>query len=55
MISLSNRETYAKILLGDVMEPLAIKMRPKKIEDVIGQQHLIGSDKVISNMVYHFF
>lgn len=51
MISLSNRETYAKILLGDVMEPLAIKMRPKKIEDVIGQQHLIGSDKVISNMV----
>ena len=34
MISLSNRETYAKILLGDVMDPLAIKMRPKKIEDV---------------------
>ena len=33
------------------MEPLAIIMRPKKIKDVIGQEHLIGPDKVISNLV----
>jgi putative ATPase len=33
------------------MEPLAILMRPKKIKDVIGQQHLIGKDKVITNLV----
>jgi putative ATPase len=32
-------------------EPLAIKMRPNKISDVIGQKHLIGENKVISNMV----
>lgn len=32
-------------------EPLAIKMRPKCIKDVIGQQHLIGKDKVIYNLV----
>lgn len=32
-------------------EPLAIKMRPKKIKDIIGQQHLVGKDKVIFNMV----
>lgn len=33
------------------MEPLAIKMRPKNINDVIGQKHLIGNNKVITNMI----
>ena len=33
------------------MEPLAIKLRPKKLSDVIGQTHLIGKDKVLSNLV----
>lgn len=33
------------------MEPLAIKMRPISINDVIGQKHLIGDNKVITNMV----
>ncbi len=32
-------------------EPLALKLRPKKIEDVIGQSHLIGENKVLFNMV----
>ncbi|MCM1370500.1 MAG: replication-associated recombination protein A [Clostridium sp.] len=34
-------------------EPLAIKLRPKKIEDIIGQQHLVGKNNVIYNMVKH--
>ena len=29
------------------MEPLAIKLRPKKIEDIIGQQHLIGKNQIL--------
>ena len=33
------------------MEPLASLLRPTKIKDVIGQDHLIGKDKVISNLV----
>ena len=33
------------------MEPLAIQMRPKKIEDVIGQQHLIGKNQILYNLV----
>lgn len=33
------------------MEPLAIKLRPKTLDDVIGQKHLIGENKVISNLV----
>ena len=35
------------------MEPLAIKMRPKCLKDVVGQTHLIGKDKVLSNLVKH--
>lgn len=34
-------------------EPLAIKLRPQNIDDVIGQAHLIGPNKVIRNMVTH--
>ena len=33
------------------MELLANKLRPEKLSDVIGQKHLIGEDKVISNLV----
>ena len=32
-------------------EPLAIKMRPKSIDDVVGQKHLLGPNKVIRNLV----
>ena len=32
-------------------ELLSIKMRPKKLADVIGQKHLIGEDKILSNLV----
>lgn len=33
------------------MKPLAYRMRPKKIDDVVGQQHLIGPGKIIRRMV----
>jgi len=32
-------------------ELLAIKMRPKCLDDIIGQRHLIGEDKILSNLV----
>ena len=32
-------------------EPLAIKLRPKKIDDIVGQQHLVGENRIIRNMV----
>ena len=32
-------------------EPLAIKLRPKCLKDIVGQQHLVGENKVIYNMV----
>ena len=32
-------------------EPLAIKLKPKTLKDVLGQETLIGKDKIISNMV----
>ena len=30
---------------------LAIKMRPEKLSDIIGQEHLIGENKILSNLV----
>lgn len=32
-------------------EPLANALRPKKLSDVIGQEHLIGKDKILTNLV----
>ena len=33
------------------MEILADKLRPKCIDDIIGQKHLVGEDKIIRNLV----
>lgn len=30
---------------------LSIKLRPQKLDDVIGQRHLIGKDKILTNLV----
>ena len=35
----------------DEMEPLASKMRPKTLKDVLGQDHLIGTNGVLSKML----
>ena len=34
-----------------MQQPLAYRMRPNKIEDIVGQQHLVGSGKIIWRMV----
>ena len=33
------------------MKPLADQIRPITLNDIIGQKHLIGSGKIISNLV----
>ena len=33
------------------MRPLADKLRPNKLEDIIGQKHLIGEGKIIKNLI----
>ncbi len=37
--------------LCDIMEILADKLRPKCLDDIIGQNHLIGDGKVLTNLV----
>ena len=32
-------------------ELLSIKLRPKKLDDIIGQKHLIGKNKILTNLV----
>ena len=34
-----------------MQELLSIKLRPTKLDEVIGQKHLIGNDKILSNLV----
>ena len=33
------------------MEPLALILRPKKLNEIVGQQHLIGENKILTNLV----
>lgn len=35
------------------MEPLANKLKPTCIKEIIGQEHLVGKDKIIYNLVKH--
>lgn len=34
-----------------VQQPLAYRMRPKSIQEIVGQQHLVGEGKIINRMV----
>lgn len=34
-----------------MLKPLAFRMRPRVIEDIIGQEHLVGNGKIIHRMV----
>ena len=34
-----------------MQELLAIKLRPTKLDEVIGQKHLIGEDKILTNLI----
>ena len=33
------------------MEPLAHILRPTKLDDIVGQKHLIGKDKILTNLI----
>ena len=35
------------------MRPLADTLRPNKLEDVVGQKHLIGEGQILYNLVKH--
>ena len=32
-------------------ELLAVKLRPKKLKDIIGQKHLVGENKILNNLI----
>ena len=36
---------------GQMKQPLAYRMRPTNIEEIIGQQHLVGEGKILWRMV----
>lgn len=48
---MSNEEPFCIIDIGDKMENLSSQMRPFKLEEIVGQDHLIGKDKILTNFV----
>lgn len=40
-------------MVRTMQEPLALQLRPKTIDDVIGQKHLLGENMILRNMVNH--
>lgn len=49
MISLTNKLQVR--LRSDNLKPLAFRMRPENIDEIIGQEHLVGKGKMIERMV----
>ena len=33
--------------MADLSKPLAFRMRPKTLDDYVGQEHIIGKDKIL--------
>ncbi len=42
---------YNIIRIGEDMELLANKMRPKSLKDIIGQEHIVGPNKILTNLI----
>ncbi len=36
---------------GDIMDLLQNKLRPEKLKDVLGQEHIVGKGKILNNLV----
>src|SRR6476660_2934297 len=45
------RKTFFLERCNMQQKPLAFRMRPRTIEEVVGQEHLVAEDKIISRMV----
>ena len=39
------------LLRNEMNEPLAARLRPETLDDIIGQEHLIGEGKVLRKMI----
>ncbi|MBQ1286984.1 MAG: replication-associated recombination protein A, partial [Erysipelotrichaceae bacterium] len=39
------------LFYNQMNEPLAARLRPQSLDEIIGQQHLIGEGKVLRRMV----
>lgn len=50
MLLFFNLKYYRK-KCDNMKEPLAYRVRPTKLDDVLGQEHILGKDKFMSNML----
>ena len=42
---------YARKVNNDKMSPLAARMRPESLDEVVGQSHILGKDKLLSRAI----
>ena len=42
---------YAKKKTRDSEAPLARRMRPESLEDIVGQEHILGKDKLLYRVI----
>ena len=49
----NNRKLFSRLEKANIESaaPLAMRMRPKRLEDFIGQKHILGSDKLLTRML----
>jgi len=41
------------VFLGGVREPLSERLRPRKLEEIVGQDHLLGPDGIVPSIIRH--
>jgi len=47
----SEGEGSASLFEGNVLQPLAARMRPRSLDDIVGQQHLLAPGKPLRQMI----
>ncbi|MFH1715092.1 MAG: replication-associated recombination protein A [Elusimicrobiota bacterium] len=45
------KDLFIKEKNKNIVRPLAYRMRPLKLEDYFGQEHLVGKDKILYNLI----
>ena len=50
---INDKNIHGIIFIRGYMDILADKLRPNKLSEVVGQEHLIGKDKIIYNLIHN--
>ena len=46
-----NMVKYLQVIDMEIKRPLAYRARPKKLDEIVGQEHILGKNGVIRRMI----